>query len=408
MRLWSRSLLFWVLRASGFFYASPANFNYWYNFGILAFYFLMSQIVTGILLAMFYNPNVALAFVTIININNEIYFGWWIRCLHANGASWFFFVVYIHIFRGIYYGSFAYPRQLLWVSGVIIWFLMIATAFLGYVLPWGQMSFWGAMVITSLLGAIPLVGPDILFLLWGGYSIDDITLHRFYSLHFTLPFIILAVAILHMFFLHEFGSSNPMGISSRLDNIPFLPYYGIKDLYSIVIVWLIFFYIIFMYPDWLGHPDNYNIANALVTPAHIVPEWYFLPLYAVLRSVTDKLLGIFLIACFVVTILILPFFLKNIIIRSGTFKPLFAFLFWFFVMDCLLLGWIGSLPVISPYLEIGQFLTVAYFSIVFILFPLNNFFEKLVYDVYVWRGNLVLKFIDGTRVKYSYRINPNY
>jgi len=392
MRLWARGLLFDIGRLSGFFYISPANFNYWYNFGVLALYFLVIQIITGIILAMFYNPSVLLAFASIVNINNEMYFGWWVRYLHANGASWFFFVVYIHIFRGIYYGSFAYPRQLLWVSGVIIWFLMIATAFLGYVLPWGQMSFWGAMVITSLLGAIPMVGPDILFLLWGGFSIDDVTLHRFYSLHFTLPFVILAVAILHMLFLHEFGSSNPLGISSKLDNIPLLPYYAIKDFFAIILVWFVFFYLVFLFPDYLGHSDNYNIANALVTPAHIVPEWYFLPLYAVLRSVTNKLLGIFLIACFVVALLVLPFLSKNIIIRSGSFRPLFAFFFWFFVVDCLLLGWIGSLPVIAPYLAIGQFLTVLYFSLLLVFFPLATFFEHLIYDVYLLRHQHLIKF----------------
>jgi len=298
----------------------------------------------------------------------------------------FFFSLCSYV-RGIYYGSYAYPRQLLWMSGVIIWFLMIATAFMGYVLPWGQMSFWAAMVITSLLGAIPLVGPDILFLLWGGFSIDDITLHRFYSLHYVLPFVLLLVVLLHLFFLHEFGSSNPLGVSTRLDNIPLFPYYILKDAYAIVLVWFLFLYIIFMYPDLLGHPDNYNLANSLITPSHIVPEWYFLPLYAVLRSVTNKLLGIFLIVCFVLCLLLLPFILKNTFIRSGLFKPFFALTFWFFVLDCLLLGWIGCLPVMSPYLFIGQLLTVLYFFIILVLFPLNNIFDKLLYDLYVWRSD---------------------
>lgn len=382
LRFWNRSLLFWIFRTSGIFYISPSNFNYWYNFGVIALYALFAQIITGILLAMFYNPSASLAFASIININNDIIYGWWLRGIHANGASLFFFVVYIHILKGLYYGSFSFPRHLLWMSGVVIWVLMIATAFLGYVLPWGQMSFWGAMVITSLLGAIPLVGNDILFLLWGSYSIDDVTLHRFYSLHYTLPFVILIVVILHLFFLHEFGSSNPLGLVSKLDDIPLFPYYSIKDFFSIIFVWFFFFLIIFKSPDLLGHSDNYNIANALVTPVHIVPEWYFLPLYAVLRSVTDKLLGILLIALFIICILLLPFILKNIVIRSSLFKPFFAIVFWYFVFTCLLLGWIGGLPVMVPYTFIGLGLTISYFFIILVLFPLNDVFEKVLYDVY--------------------------
>lgn len=385
MRVWNKSLLFWIAKASGVFYISPSNFNYWYNFGVLALYFLVSQIITGIFLAMFYNASTSFAFTSIININNEIYFGWWIRALHSNGASWFFLIVYIHMAKGIYYASYGYPRQMLWISGVLIWVLMIATAFLGYVLPWGQMSFWGAMVITSLLGAIPLVGNDILFLLWGGYSIDNITIYRFYSLHYTLPFVILVVALLHLFFLHEFGSSNPLGVVSKFDNIPLFPYYSLKDFFSIVLVWGVFFYIIFVAPDWLGHPDNYILANPLVTPAHIVPEWYFLPLYAVLRSVTDKLLGIALIGLFIACLFFMPFFLKGMLFRSGTFRPGYAFIFWGFLLSCLLLGWLGSLPVMYPYLVVGQFTTAAYFIFVLVLFPLNSHIERLVYHAYALR-----------------------
>lgn len=310
---------------------------------------------------MFYDPSVLHAFDSIIYINNELYYGWWIRALHANGASWFFFAVYVHMFRGLYYGSFLYPRQFLWLTGSLIWVLMIATAFLGYVLPWGQMSFWAAMVITSLLGAIPLIGPDIVFLLWGGFTIEDATLHRFFSLHFFLPFVILALSIVHLLLLHEFGSSNPLGINSRLDFIPLLPYYGLKDAYFIVLIFWVFFFIVFRDPDLLGHAINYILANFLVTPPHIVPEWYFLPVYAVLRAVTNKLLGILLIAFFILSVFMIPFVLKGSIQRSGMFKPFFKIVFWFFVIDCLLLGWIGCLPVVEP------FITLVNFTLLFIL-----------------------------------------
>jgi len=254
-----------------------------------------------------------------------------------------------------------------------------------YILPWGQMSFWGAMVITSLLGAIPLVGGDILFLLWGSYSIDNVTLHRFYSLHYLLPFIILLLTVVHFALLHEFGSNNPLGVSVELDNAPFIPYYGIKDAFSIVIFLFIFFIFIFYMPDKLGHSDNYIAANSLVTPPHIVPEWYFLPLYAVLRSVPNKLLGLFLIACFIICVILMPFINKNIIIRSTMFRPIYGFIVWFFFFVCFLLGWIGSLPVISPFLEIGQLVTFLYFFILLILFPYLGYFEKSIYNAYVRR-----------------------
>ena len=328
---------------------------------------------------MYYSANVAYAYVSIMYINNEIYYGWWIRFLHSNGASWFFIVVYIHIFRGLFYGSYMYPRQALWLSGMLIWVLMIATAFLGYVLPWGQMSFWGAMVITSLLGAIPLVGGEILFLLWGGFTIDDVTLRRFYALHFFLPFVILAIAILHIIFLHEFGSNNPLGIVAETDNLTLFPYYALKDFLFIIGIWFIFLYIIFYAPDYLGHSDNYIWANVLVTPPHIVPEWYFLPLFAVLRSVTDKLLGIFLIFCFIVALFLIPFLFRRSIVRSTFFKPLYRFVFWFFVGVCFTLGWIGKVPIVVPYIYIGQFVTVAYFATIVVFLPLALRFDKLFY-----------------------------
>jgi ubiquinol-cytochrome c reductase cytochrome b/c1 subunit len=341
--------------------------------------------VTGIILAMFYNANTEVAFGLVISITNEIYYGWLLRSLHSNGASFFFFVVYIHMARGIYYGSYAYPRQMLWVSGAIIWVLMIATAFLGYILPWGQMSFWGAMVITNLLGAIPLIGGDIVYLLWVGFSIGNATLQRFYSLHFTLPFVIFMLTYVHFALLHEYGSNNPLGIPVATDNIPFIPYYGIKDLFSIFLILFLFFYYVFLYPDALGHEDNYIVANFLVTPAHIVPEWYFLPLYAVLRSVPNKLFGVFLILMFILCIIFLPFYNKGLI-RSAMFRPFHAFFIWVFFFVCLLLGWIGGLPVIYPFYEVGQILTFLYFFILLIIFPFLNFFERIIYLSYINRG----------------------
>jgi len=386
MRIWNKSLLLYLMKISGVYYKSPINFNYWFNFGFLSLFFLISQIITGIVLAMFYNANILFAYSTILEISNEIYYGWWIRYIHSNGASFFFFCVYLHMFRGLYYGSFLYPRQYLWVSGSIIWILMIATAFFGYILPWGQMSFWGAMVITSLLGSIPLIGGDILFLLWGSFSIDNVTLHRFYSLHYLLPFIILMVTIIHLSLLHEYGSNNPLGISTELDNAPFIPYYGIKDTFSIIIFLILFFIFVYFFPDKLGHSDNYIMANSLMTPPHIVPEWYFLPLYAVLRSVPNKLFGLFLILAFILCIIFIPFICKNFIIRSTMFRPFYGIIIWFFIFVCLLLGWIGSLPVISPFIFIGQILTFLYFFIILILFPLIGYIEKIIYYTYIYRS----------------------
>lgn len=381
MRFWKRSLLFIIAKITGVFYDSPTNTSYAWNFGFLALVFLMMQILTGIFLAMFYNPSANLAYEVIMYINNEVYYGWWLRLMHANGASWFFLVVYIHMFRGIYYGSYTYPRQLLWITGVILWVLMVATAFLGYVLPWGQMSFWAAMVITNLLSALPLIGADLIYLLWGGFSISDASLHRFYSLHFTLPFVLLFLSIIHIALLHEFGSNNKMGVQSRVDKIPFTPYYIIKDLFGLIFVLWIMLYIIFTVPDLLGHSDNYNKANFLVTPAHIVPEWYFLPLYAVLRSVTHKLLGVGLLALSILVLLFLPYICKYQIVRSTAFRPVHGVFFWFFLVNCLLLGWIGGLPVEEPYFTLGQLFTIMHFVIVVLLFPISTLVDKLVYQI---------------------------
>lgn len=375
--------MLYIVKITGLFYKTPINLSYWWSFGALSLYFLIVQIITGIFLAMFYNPSILLAFKSIMFLNNEIYYGWWLRTLHANGASFFFFCTYMHMFRGLYYGSFLFPRQLLWNSGVLLFILMIITAFLGYVLPWGQMSFRAAMVITSLLAAIPLIGSDLIFLIWGGFSIEDATLHRFYSLHFTLPFIILLVAILHVAFLHETGSSNPLGLSSIYENVPFSPYYVLKDVLSILSILIVFFLIIFIVPDLLGHTINYQKANFLVTPPHIVPEWYLLFFYAILRSVPSKLLGFFFMICSLLVLFIFPYLMKNTLIRSTLFKPWHKFWFWIFFVDCVLLSWIGGVPVLEPFLTIGRFLSFLYFFIILVLFPMGAFIEKVIYDSYI-------------------------
>ena len=381
-RIFSRALFFSTLKDSYIFYKTPMNLTYWWNFGVLSLYFLIIQLVTGIFLAMFYDPSILYAFSSIMYINNEIYYGWWIRGLHANGASFFFLSVYLHMFRGLYYGSFLYPRQLLWKTGVILFLLMIITAFLGYVLPWGQMSFWGAMVITSLLSAIPLVGNDIVFLLWGGFTIDDATLHRFYSLHFFLPFVILALSIVHISLLHEAGSTNPTGVPSMLETIPFTPYFILKDILSILVFLIIIMYLNYSSPDLLGHTLNYQIANFLVTPPHIVPEWYLLFFYAILRSIPGKLSGFLIMVISIIILIFLPYIMKNAIIRSGVFRPAHKIFFWIFVFNCLLLGWIGGIPVMEPYLTVGRILSFLYFFFLLILFPLAIFIDRTVYDAY--------------------------
>ena len=381
-RIFSKALFFSTLKDSYIFYKTPMNLTYWWNFGVLSLYFLIIQLVTGIFLAMFYDPSILYAFSSIMYINNEIYYGWWIRGLHANGASFFFLCVYIHMFRGLYYGSFLYPRQLLWKTGVILFLLMIITAFLGYVLPWGQMSFWGAMVITSLLSAIPLVGNDIVFLLWGGFTIDDATLHRFYSLHFFLPFVILALSIVHISLLHEAGSTNPTGVPSMLETIPFTPYFILKDILSILVFLIIIMYLNYSSPDLLGHTLNYQIANFLVTPPHIVPEWYLLFFYAILRSIPGKLSGFLIMVISIIILIFLPYIMKNAIIRSGVFRPAHKIFFWIFVFNCLLLGWIGGIPVMEPYLTVGRILSFLYFFFLLVLFPLAIFIDRTVYDAY--------------------------
>jgi quinol-cytochrome oxidoreductase complex cytochrome b subunit len=340
-----------------------------------------------------------------MRITHEVYYGWWLRYAHANGASFFFLSVYFHMARGIYYSSYLYPRQKVWFSGSFIWLLMIITAFLGYMLPWGQMSFWGAMVITSLLSAIPLLGGDLLFLIWGGFSIGDHTLKRFFGLHFFLPFLILLISMMHMAFIHESGSSNPATITIVHDGNPFLPYYVIKDYHSLLICFILFTICVCFYPDIFGHADNYVEADPMVTPAHIVPEWYFLPLYAILRSVPNKLFGLFLIIMFFACIFLLPFICKNFIIRIGTFRPFYATSVWLFFSVCFSLGWIGGLPVVTPFYEIGQVLTFLYYFLLIIVFPFCGFVEKVIYIWYIAKHSARIKQLISAGLDPFYNLN---
>ncbi len=366
-----------LLKHSAVDYPTPKNLNYWWNFGSLAGFFLLVQIITGIMLSMHYTAHVDHAFSSIEHIMRNVNHGWLIRYVHMNGASFFFIVVYIHIFRGLYYGSYKAPRELLWWLGIIILLLMMATAFMGYVLPWGQMSFWGATVITNLFSAIPVVGESVVQWLWGGYSVDNPTLSRFYTLHFLLPFLIVGVVILHIVALHTHGSNNPLGIERKgpQDSIPFHPYYTVKDFFGLGVALTIFFFVVFFAPDYLGHPDNYVPADPLKTPAHIVPEWYFLPFYAILRAIPDKLGGVIAMFSAIFVLFLLPW-LDTSKVRSASFRPLYRILFWIFLVDAIVLGWIGSKPAEGNYILIGRIATFYYFLHFLVIFPLLGFFEK--------------------------------
>jgi len=360
-------------------YPSPATITYWWSFGSIAGLCLVVQIVTGILLAMHYTPNINMAFYSVEHIMRDVNYGWLLRYCHANGASMFFIVLYLHMFRGIYYGSYLYPRQLVWSVGVIIFLATMATGFMGYVLPWGQMSFWGATVITNLFGAFPIIGEYIVHWLWGGFSVDNATLNRFFSLHYFLPFIVAALAGLHIVMLHIPRSSNPLGIRSTNDYVQFHPYFTVKDILSVILFLIFFLTFVFFYPNLLGHPDNYIQANPMVTPPHIVPEWYFLPFYAILRSIPDKLLGVLAMFFAILVLLLLP--LLNISnIRSSWFRPLYKPFFWLFVVDSIILGWIGGNPVETPYVQIGQIATAFYFMYFFIILPLIAKIESSIHN----------------------------
>jgi ubiquinol-cytochrome c reductase cytochrome b subunit len=360
-------------------YPTPSNLNYFWSFGSMAGLCLVIQILTGVFLAMHYTPHVDFAFNSVEHIMRDVNGGWLIRYLHANGASMFFIVVYSHIFRGLYYGSYMYPRGKLWISGVVIFLLMMATAFMGYVLPWGQMSFWGATVITNLFSAVPFVGGSIVEWLWGGFSVDNATLNRFFSLHYLLPFLIAGATLLHLSLLHTEGSNNPLGINTNVDVVPFYPYFYVKDLYSFL--WLVLFFSLFVFfsPNTLGHPDNYIPANPLVTPAHIIPEWYFLPFYAILRSVPDKLGGVVLMIGSILILMLLPY-INTSSVRSSTFRPIYNYAFWAVFVDFILLGWIGQKPVESPYIEVGTFAALFYFIFFLLFLPFIGVFEEFLLE----------------------------
>ena len=358
-------------------YPTPRNLSYWWNFGSLAGIMLVTMIVTGVVLAMHYTPHVDYAFQSVERIMRDVNYGWLIRYLHMNGASMFFIVTYIHIFRGLYYGSYKSPRELLWMLGVIILILMMATAFMGYVLPWGQMSFWGATVITNLFSAIPFVGEQIVTWLWGGFSVDNPTLNRFYSLHYLLPFLIVGVVVLHLVALHRFGSNNPLGIDTKgpQDTLPFHPYYTAKDMFGLGVFLIIYALIVFFAPNLFGEPDNYIPANPLATPPHIVPEWYFLPFYAILRAVPNKLGGVVLMFSSILVLFVLPW-LDRSPVRSGRFRPMFRIFFWLLVLDAVVLGVVGANPPEGNWILFGRMATIWYFVHFLIVLPLLSRLER--------------------------------
>jgi ubiquinol-cytochrome c reductase cytochrome b/c1 subunit len=357
-------------------YPTPRNLNYWWTFGGILSFMLAAQIVTGVILVMHYTPHATMAFSSVEHIMRDVNYGWLIRYLHANGASMFFIAVYIHMFRGMYYGSYKEPREVLWILGVIIYLLMMATGFMGYVLPWGQMSFWGATVITNLFSAFPFVGDPIVTFLWGGYSVDNPTLVRFFSLHYLLPFMILGVVILHVWALHVAGQGNPAGVEPKTDKdtVPFTPYATIKDAFGLSCFLLLYMWFVFYTPNYLGHADNYIPANPGVTPSHIVPEWYYLPFYAILRAIPNKLGGVLAMFGAIVVLAFLPW-LDTARTRSARYRPLFKQFFWIFAVVCLVLGWLGSKPAEGAYVIIARILTIYYFAHFIIILPLLSRIE---------------------------------
>jgi ubiquinol-cytochrome c reductase cytochrome b subunit len=367
-------------------YPMPRNCNYLWSFGAISMVMLVTMILTGLFLAMHYTASTTTAFTSVERIMRDVNYGWLIRYVHMNGASFFFIAVYIHIFRGLYYGSYKQPREILWMIGVVIMLLMMATAFMGYVLPWGQMSFWGATVITNLFSAIPLVGEAIVTWLWGGFSVDNATLNRFFALHFVTPFVIFGVVVLHVAALHApgVGSNNPRGIDMKgpQDAVPFNPYMTVKDSFAIVLFLIVFLGFTFYVPNYLGHPDNYIPANPLVTPPHIVPEWYFLPFYAILRAINFNILfidaklgGVIAMFGAIAVLFVLPFIDRHPV-RSARYRPLYRKFFWILVANVIVLGWVGAKPAEQPYVAIGQVATFWYFFHFLVILPWLNFVER--------------------------------
>ncbi len=373
----SRLPVIGLVHSSFIAFPTPKNLNYFWTFGGILSFCLVAQLMTGIVLAMHYTPHTEMAFSSVEHIMRNVNYGWLLRYMHANGASMFFIAVYIHMFRGLYYGSYKAPREVLWIIGVLIYLAMMATAFMGYVLPWGQMSFWGAKVITSLFGAIPLIGDYVVTWLWGGFSVDNPTLNRFFSLHYLLPFVIAGLVGLHIWALHVPGNGNPTGISvkSSQDTVPFHPYYTIKDGFAAVCFFIVFAAFVFYMPNVMGHTDNYILANPLVTPAHIVPEWYFLPFYAILRAVPSKLGGVLCMFAAIGVLFILPW-LDTSKVRSAVFRPLYKQFFWIFVLVCIGLGYLGAKPPEGGYVIAARLLTAYYFLHFLVILPILGLIER--------------------------------
>ncbi len=351
-------------------YPTAYNITYFWNFGFLAAIFLVIQILSGIFLAMYYTPEVTLAFFSIDYIMRDLSSGWFIRYLHLNGASMFFLCIYLHIFKGLYYRSYQSPRRFVWIIGIAIYILAMGTAFLGYVLPWGQMSYWAATVITNFVTVVPYIGTDLVVWLWGGFSINNAKMNRFFSWHYILPFMIAGLVLVHLIVLHQFGSNNPTGmVADRVDKVSFYPYSYIKDFFGVGIFCIFFFFIMFFIPEWLNHSDNYILANALSTPAHIVPEWYFLPFYAILRSIQDKTYGIIAMFLAMLLFVFLPSFDVQSYVKSLSFKTIYRKVFWLIIFNLIYLGFLGANSPVSPYIELG--LIGTHLHLLYLLFGIS-------------------------------------
>nr|AFX69327.1 cytochrome b [Pseudoxiphophorus bimaculatus] len=356
---------------------APVNISAWWNFGSLLGLCLIAQILTGLFLAMHYTSDISMAFSSVAHICRDVNYGWLIRNMHANGASFFFICIYLHIGRGLYYGSYLYKET--WNTGVILLLLVMMTAFVGYVLPWGQMSFWGATVITNLLSAVPYMGDTLVQWIWGGFSVDNATLTRFFAFHFLFPFIVAAATLVHLVFLHETGSNNPIGLNSNTDKISFHPYFSYKDLLGFVFLLAMLVILSLFSPNLLGDPENFTPANPLVTPPHIKPEWYFLFAYAILRSIPNKLGGVLALLASILVLMVVPF-LYTSKQRSLTFRPLTQFLFWLLIADVLILTWIGGMPVEHPFIIIGQIASLLYFSLFLFFSPFAAWIENKILE----------------------------